>query len=99
MAERRDEILDRQLENVWGSLLISGTKKCKAKTINKRLTGLHLIAKADRLAGLELADLITSPIGRHFLGKPEHKDWNIVKSKFKQNENDDYTGVGLTKLP
>ena len=99
MAERRDEILDRQLENVWESLLISGTKKCKAKTINKRLTGLHLIAKADRLAGLELADLIASPIGRHLFGKPEHKDWNIVKSKFKRNEDDDYTGVGLTTLP
>ena len=99
MAERRDEMLDRQLENVWESLLISGTKKCKAKNINKRLTGLHLIAKADRLAGLELADLIASPIGRHLLGKPEHKDWDIVKSKFKRNEDDDYNGVGLTTLP
>ena len=64
-----------------------------------RLTGLYLIAKADRLAGLELADLIASPIGRHLLGKPEHKDWDIVKSKFKRNEDDDYNGVGLTTLP
>jgi hypothetical protein len=42
---------------------------------------LQLRTKSDRLAGLELADLMVSPVGRMLIGKPTRADWTIVHKK------------------
>ena len=65
VAEKRDATLDRQLELAWLNLKIQGTRYIQAKTINDRVSGLNLRAKTDNIAGLQLADLVVSPIGRH----------------------------------
>ena len=50
------------------------------------------------IGGLQLADLVVSPIGRAMLGKPTHEDWEIVKSKFRRGPRG-YEGYGLVILP
>lgn len=55
--------------------------------------------KRDLVAGLELADLVVSPIGRHVLGRPTKEDFRIVESKFRRNRSGDYRGFGLVVLP
>jgi hypothetical protein len=51
--------------------------------------------KADNVAGLQLADLVVSPIGRHVLGKLDKEDWTIVQEKFRRGARGQIEGYGL----
>ena len=99
VAERRDPTLDHQLELAWLNLKVQGTRFLQAKTVEQRILGLNLRSKKDDIAGLQLADLVVSPIGRQVLGKPAKADWKIVESKLRKNAQGDYAGYGLVVLP
>jgi hypothetical protein len=71
----------------------------QAKQIEERIVGLNLRAKRDNLAGLQLADLVVSPIGRHVLGKADKEDWTIVQEKFRRSPAGKIEGFGLVVLP
>jgi hypothetical protein len=99
VAESRDATLDRELELAWLNLKIQGTRHLQAKSVADRIVGLSLRAKADNIAGLQLADLVVSPIGRHVLGKPDKEDWDIVREKFRRSRSGAIEGYGLVVLP
>ena len=99
VAEKRDPTLDRELDIAWLNLKIQGTRYVKAKDIESRVVGLNLRAKTENIAGLQLADLVVSPIGRHILGKPEREDFRVVREKFRRNARGEYQGFGLVVLP
>lgn len=99
VAEKRDPTLDRQLDLAWLNLKIQGTRYIQAHDIEDRILGLNLRAKKDNLAGLQLADLVVSPIGRHVLGKPDKEDWSVVQDKFRRNRLGALEGYGLVVLP
>jgi hypothetical protein len=54
--------------------------------------------KRTRNVGLELADLVVSPIGRAMAGYTRRDDWTVVESKFRCVDGD-YFGAGLVVLP
>jgi len=56
-------------------------------------------AKDANLAGLELADLVVTPIGRRVLGKPDREDYAIVESKYRRAPSGRIDGYGLIVLP
>ena len=99
VAEKRDSTLNLELELAWLNLKIQGTRFQKAIDIETRISSLNLRAKQDNLAGLQLADLVVTPIGRHVLGKPSKEDWAIVESKFRRSESGRIEGYGLVVLP
>lgn len=99
VAERRGHTLDHQLELAWLNLKVQGTRFLQAKDIERRILGLTLRDKKDNLAGLQLADLVVTPIGRHILGKTTKEDYEIVKSKFRCDRKGCYEGFGLVVLP
>ena len=66
--------------------------------IKQRLDGLHLRDKKSRIAGLELADLVVSPIGRFVAGLPPREDFEIVREKLRRRDGA-YMGAGLVILP
>jgi hypothetical protein len=99
VSERRDPTLDRELDLAWLNLKIQGTRYIQAKDVEKRIIGLTLRAKADNLAGLQVADLVVSPIGRHVLGKADKEDWRIVNEKFRHSPSGRAEGYGLVVLP
>lgn len=99
VAEKRDPVLDRGLDLAWLNLKINGTRFMQAHDIDNRIGGLALRAKSDNIAGLQLADLVVSPIGRHVLGKPDREDWTIVESKFRRSPKGKIDGYGLVCLP
>ncbi len=99
VAEKRDPTLDRELDIAWLNLKIQGTRYVQAKDVAARITGLNLRSKADNVAGLQIADLVVSPIGRHVLGKPEKEDFRVVRRKLRTNRAGEYRGVGLVVLP
>lgn len=98
VAEKRDSTLDHELELAWLNLRIQGTRYQRAKTIEKRISALVTRDKRANIAGLQLADLVVSPIGRHVIGKPAREDWVIVETKFRRR-NGDFDGAGLVVLP
>ena len=99
VAEKRDPTLDRELELSWLNLRIQGTRYLQARVIEDRILALNLRSKKDNIAGLQLADLVVSPIGRHVLGKPDKEDWQIVEEKFYRSRQGRTEGYGLVILP
>lgn len=99
VAEKRDPVLDQTLELAWLNLKIQGTRYIPGSVIADRILGLSLRAKKDNIAGLQLADLVVSPIGRHLLGKPDKKDWSIIEQKFRRGKEGQIEGYGLVVLP
>ena len=99
VAERRDATLDRELDIAWLNLKVQGTRFIKAKDIDHRIVGLNLRAKSTNLAGLQLADLVLTPIGRKVLGKTVKEDYRVVEEKFRRSSSGRIEGYGLVVLP
>lgn len=85
IAEKRNDNLDNQLQLAWLNLKINGTNVVKPAEIKDRIDDMQLIPKSYNEAGLQLADLVASPIGRHILKivrKPGHEvDFEVLKEK------------------
>jgi len=99
VAERRDPTLDHELELAWLNLKIQGTRYLQAKQIENRILSLNLRDKKSNLAGLQLADLVVTPIGRKILGKTVKEDYRIVESKLRRSSMGKVEGYGLVVLP
>ncbi len=97
-VEKRRPELDHQLNLAWERLKIQGTQHISANEIQERIIDLSLKDKSLNIAGLQLADLVVSPIGRWAMGKPAREDWTIVESKFRRVDGR-YRGPGLVILP
>lgn len=99
VTERRGPTLDHELELAWLNLKIQGTRFMRAKQVERRIQSLNLKSKAANVAGLQLADLVVTPIGRKVLGKPVKDDYAIVESKFRRSPSGRIDGYGLMVLP
>jgi len=99
VAEKRNPTLDHELELAWLNLKIRGTDFLAAKDIEKRIEDLRTQDKKKNIAGLQLADLVVSPIGRHVLGKCDQEDFRIIKEKFRKDKKGNHKGYGLVVLP
>jgi hypothetical protein len=99
VAEKRHRILDRQLRLAWLTLKTGGTRYVQAVQMAKRMKGLALRGKEHNIAGLQVADLVVTPIGRALLGKTSLVDYELIRSRFRCNWRGEYDGVGLVVLP
>ena len=99
VAESREPALDRGLELAWTNLKVRGTRRFQGRTVEDRISSLTLRDKRSNIAGLQLADLVVSPIGRHILGKPDKEDWEIVNGKFRRSPRGRVENYGLVVLP
>lgn len=97
-AEMRRPDLDKALQMTWKDMRENGCGFAKADHVDGRIIDLSLKDKNANLSGLELADLVVSPIGRHVIGKPDREDWSIIESKFRRGWTG-YEGYGLVVLP
>lgn len=99
VAEKRGSTLDHELELAWLNLKIQGTRYVQAKDIERRVLALNLRDKKENNAGLQLADLVVTPIGRKILGKPVKEDYRIIEEKFRRSTQGQIEGFGLIVLP
>jgi hypothetical protein len=97
-AERRRVDIDEALDAQWKRFRERGTDYVGKDIVDKRIIDLSLKNKKLNIAGLQLADLVVSPIGRHVIGKQPQEDWRIVESKFRRGRKG-YMGYGLVVLP
>jgi hypothetical protein len=98
VAEKRRNDLDDELEGAWMRIRRKGTQFQRGSVIDRRIVDLVLKKKQLGIAGLQLADLVVSPIGRHVLGKPDREDWSVVEEKFRRR-GEEFLGPGLVVLP
>ncbi len=99
IAESRDHTLNRQLELAWLNLKVSGTEHKKASDIDRNISSLNLRTKEDNLAGLEIADIVVTPIARMILGRKSRINLEIIKSKTRKDKDGNIDGYGLIVLP
>ncbi len=100
IAEKRNPQQDKLLRNAWENLVAKGTSFLPPERITSRIErNLDLRSKEENIIGLQLADLVVSPIGRNALGKKMHQDWDIIFSKLRRGPNGEIAGFGLIELP
>ena len=99
VAEKRGETLDREVEDTWMILRTRGSRYVEANVIRESIRSLELRDKMENIAGLQLADLVVSPIGRHIMGKPNRDDWTIVEEKLRRSPNGCTKDHGLFIFP
>lgn len=100
-AEKRRHDLDHNLDVAWENLRANGTyhlNRHATGQIDSRIVGLSLKAKSVNIAGLQLADLVISPIGRQAMGYDTRGFWSVVQSKMC-HKNGRIEGYGLVTLP
>lgn len=102
-AEKRNPALDRELMAAWEELRTNGTGTgdASSRRIEERIVGLDLRDKKPNLAGMQLADLVITPVGRHVLQTPEKADqvrWSMVESKLRR-VGGTYRETGLVVRP
>lgn len=99
VAECRNSILDNELDLAFLNLKIQGTRFIQAGEIKRRITSLTTRRKSENIPGLQIADLVASPIGRAVLGKSPKPDFEVVKRKFRTSPSGKIRGYGLVVLP
>ena len=99
IAEKRGESLDRDVEDTWRMLRARGSRYTEADVIRESIEAFELRDKKENIAGLQLADLVVSPIGRHIMGKPDKSDWQIVEEKFRRGPDGCINNYGLFIFP
>ena len=95
---RSSRRLNLALEREWSNLKANGTGDTTGKVVSDQVMALNLRPKRDNIAGLQMADLVVSPIGRHLLAKPESELWSVVASKLHRNSLGQTAGHGLVVL-
>lgn len=103
VAESRNSVLDNQLEIAYLTTRVEGTNKVQAAEIKLKLSSsIAFKQKSDNIAGLQIADMVASPLARHFLGKPERAGHQLsYESVFNKvrNHNGRWENVGITIFP
>ncbi len=84
--EKRTQAEDVKLELAFLRTKTTGTKNFRGAEVSKFVSEFVLKDKSTNMSGLQLADLLVSPIGRHFIGKTAKLEGNkvsysIVKEK------------------
>lgn len=88
IAEKRNDNLDNQLEIAWLNLKINGTGSVKGSDIKEKIDSLSMIPRLANESGLQIADLVANPIGRHVLNlkkteRGHEVEYSILERKLK----------------
>ena len=76
----------------------SCTHFIQAIQLNRLGLELHVREKRKNITGLQMADLVVSPMDRHVLDKKLYADWDVITSKLYRYRGS-WEGAGLVVLP
>jgi len=79
-------------------LRTKGTAYAPPKDIDERIVDLSLKDKLLDIAGMQLADLVVSPIEPAVIGKKTRADWDVVEGTCRRTGGTCH-GSGLVVLP
>ena len=97
--ECRETYLDRKLQGEFAKYSIAGTQFHSGEEITRRIRKFECRHKNTNMSGLQFADLLVNPVGRHFLGFPPKPAGNevpyeVVREKLAGSEK-----LSITVLP
>ncbi len=106
IAESRGGTFDNALELAFLDLKIRGTGYLPATKVRKRIYNFTIREKKENITGLQLADVVATPIGRHVAGKKTYASYcsggdffSTVRTKLREGQRGEYHGMGLVVLP
>lgn len=99
VAESRNPEFDADLRQEFDRLMDNKKSYVRGAQLRSRIEGLEFREKRENLAGLQIADLIATPISRFVIGKRTHEDFAVIEEKFRRSAAGDYRGYGLKILP
>jgi hypothetical protein len=98
-VERRNPRLDRELAVAWDLLRLNGTRYLRPEVLRRRIAAFDFVTKATGGGGLEIADLVVTPLGRWVAGMPPRPDLDVVRAKLRRGPKGGWEGAGLVVLP
>ena len=66
LVERRNQRLDRELTIAWDVLRLYGTRYVRPEVLRRRIAAFEFATKATGGGGLEIADLVITPLDRGY---------------------------------
>ena len=89
--EKRDNTENIKIELEFLRAKNAGTKQFRGAEVSEKIEEFVLKDKNTNMSGLQLIDLLVTPIGRNFLGKkkkePGHEvSYEIIRSKIKEGD-------------
>jgi len=99
IAESRSPQLDNQLELAWLNLKIKGTRFLSPSRVVDKIKEFKIIKKSKGVTGLEIADLVVSPIGRWVYKKEKKELFKIIQSKLRKGSEGKIFGHGIVIFP
>ncbi|MFH1283615.1 MAG: DUF3800 domain-containing protein [bacterium] len=100
VVESRGHQLDNELELAFLNLKINGTRFLRPVEIKETIQSFIFKKKEENVAGLQLVDVMVTPIGRRYLNKVNYYiQYDAIKKKFRKSSCGKYAGYGLVILP
>lgn len=99
VAESRNAVFDADLRHEFDRLMNRKVSYVRASHLRSRIMGLEFREKRENLAGLQIADLMATPISRFVIGKRTYEDFAVVEEKLRRSAAGNYRGYGLKILP
>ena len=106
VAEARNPTLNNALELAFLDLKIRGTGFVSATKVQKRIHSFSIHDKRENIAGLQLAEICATPIGRRVMGRKTYPKYcaggdfyQTVEKKFRCDWQGNIEGMGLVVLP
>jgi hypothetical protein len=106
VAEARDATLNHALELAFLALKIRGTNYLPANRVETRIHNFSIRDKRENIAGLQIADVVATPIGRNSMGKATYAAYcsngdffTVLRRKFRARFDGRIDGAGLVILP
>lgn len=96
-AEQRNKILDRQFLLAWESSIARIGLVTKAQLDSHKLSKPNIVKKSSDLAGLEMADLISYRLSRHFMNKKPKIEGNEIDIRIIASKK--INASGLPNVP
>ena len=98
IAESQEETLDDRVLSIWENMKIKGTINLEGNEVRKSILDLKFGNKKSKLSGLEMADLVISPIGHQILATRNLPDWETVEQKLQSNKHK-WIETGIVEYP
>jgi len=106
VVESRDPVLNNALQLAFLDLKIRGTAYVPATKVQNRIHNFAIREKRENITGLQLADVVATPIGRHLIGKktyPAHCEggdfFATIEGKLRKDSRGQWDGFGPVVLP
>ncbi|HEX5643430.1 MAG TPA: hypothetical protein VFZ86_14000 [Thermoleophilia bacterium] len=85
--------------DAWDLLRLNGTRYVRPEVLRRRIAAFDFVTKTTGGGGLEIADLVVTPLGRWVAGMAPRPDLDVVRAKLRRSPKGDWEGAGLVVLP